>query len=76
MTAEQLSAMFTEARKEWREQHEGESQEWKHGTCTGCLKPNVQLAQHWNDVGGAGSLSCEMCWVESIMCFWASEDEA
>jgi len=78
INAEQLSDQFTDARKQWREQHEQDATHWSEafvGECRGCHKM-AALAQHWNDVGGRDSLECEMCWVESIMCFWASEDEA
>jgi hypothetical protein len=71
--AERLGEMFTEARKEFQECKYNET---GLRQCQACKAYVHATAQHWNDVGGQVPGFCEMCWVESIMCFWASEDEA
>jgi hypothetical protein len=67
-TAEKISDMLDDARKEFKE-YVG-----KRGRCDGCKVEDVPRAVHWNDVGNV--MCCEACWVDSIVSFWASEEEA
>jgi hypothetical protein len=73
INADQLSNRFTEARKQFQEEKYNDT---SLRQCTACKAWVSATAQHWNDVGGRDTESCEMCWVESIVCFWVSEDEA
>jgi hypothetical protein len=73
INADKLGDLFTEARKQFQEEKYNNTALVQ---CEGCKAYVHASAQHWNDVGGQVPGFCEMCWVESIICFWASEDEA
>lgn len=72
INSELVSDMFTDARRDFNE----DSKQWSKGECKGCHKGHVNLAQHWNDVGGPDNLYCECCWVESVVVFQLQELEA
>jgi hypothetical protein len=73
INADKLGDLFTDARKQFQEEKYNNTALVQ---CEGCKAYVHASAQHWNDVGGQVPGFCEMCWVESIICFWVSEDEA
>lgn len=73
INAEKLSDLFTEARETFKHERYNSTDIRK---CKACGAWVINVAQHWNDVGGVDTLECEMCWVESWICFNVSEDEA
>jgi hypothetical protein len=69
-SAEDVDGMFKQAILDFKE----DSQNWDNGTCTLCNAENVPLAQHWNDVGGSGTLMCQICFTRGIIWFWMCEE--
>lgn len=68
---EYIEQMLDTARNDFKE----DAEQWDRGECLCCHMKDVPRAQHWNDVGGSGTLMCEGCYIQGIIYFWVSEDE-
>jgi hypothetical protein len=69
-SANDVADMIKDARARFKEEAHSN---WPLKNCTVCHVQNQIMDQHWNDVGGPGTVQCEMCWVDGFIWFWMNE---
>jgi hypothetical protein len=72
-SAQDVTNFIKDARERFKEEAH---KDWPTDVCTCCGIKGQLMEQHWNDVGGPGTVQCEMCWVDGIIWFWMNEQIA